>query len=59
MFSLEDLLKTLLNTNLLYASHLTVTEEMIEAELRRRKYSEEDIEKVFHKNALRVLREFI
>ena len=32
---------------------------MIKAELRRRKYSEEDIEKVFHKNALRVLREFI
>ena len=32
---------------------------LLEAELRRRKYSEEDIEKVFHKNALRVLREFI
>ena len=32
---------------------------LLEAELRRRKYSEEDIEKVFHKNALRVLREFL
>ena len=32
---------------------------LLEAELRRRKYSEEDIEKVFYKNALRVLREFL
>ncbi|MBR6057286.1 MAG: membrane dipeptidase [Victivallales bacterium] len=31
----------------------------MEAELRRRKYSDEDIEKVFHKNALRVLKEFL
>ena len=32
---------------------------LLEAELRRRNYSEEDIEKVFYKNALRVLREFL
>jgi microsomal dipeptidase-like Zn-dependent dipeptidase len=32
---------------------------LLEAELRRRHYSEDAIEKIFHKNALRVLREVL
>ena len=32
---------------------------MLEAELRRRHFSEDEIEKIFHGNALRVLKEFL